>query len=369
MRILCLSYEYPPLGGGGSIVCQGLSTALAKRGHHVDIVTSGCKNFPEHERRNGVNIHRVRCFRRNVSYTNSLELATVLYPMYVKALELISRHPYDINHTHFIIPTGFVSHWVYLKTHLPYIITAHGSDIPGYNRDRFRFEHQLLAPYWRCIIKRSRGIISPSIALKQLIHKKIDAQITVIPNGFNPTDADGAFEGKENMVLMVTRMFERKGVQYLIEAIRKMSTEWEFVIVGDGPYLPRVRALAAGLKQRVQIKGYIKGAPLFELYRKAKIFVFPSSKENFPIVLLEAMDAGCAVITTLDKGCCEVVGQAALKVEPRSAGQIRSALNYLMGNEEEVKRLSLQARKRVAELAWPEIARNTEAYFEEVLAS
>ncbi len=368
MRILCLSYEYPPLGGGGSAVCQGLSTALAKRGHQIDIVTSGFKGLPAYEHQDGVNIHRIRCLRRDPLYTTTLELTTVLVPMYLKALELISKQPYDINHTHFIIPTGVVSHWLWLKTKIPYIITAHGSDIPGYNNDRFQLEHQLLAPYWKRIIRSSRGIISPSNSLKELILNQMDAKVTVVHNGFDQTDGGDGTVKKENMVLVVTRMFERKGVQYLIEAIKNMDTDWEFVIVGDGPYLPKLKALAEGLKQKVKFTGFIKGKPLFDLYQAAKIYVFPSCKENFPMVLLEALDAGCAIITTLDKGCSEVVGPAAFRVEPHSAPQIRAALEHLMSNEAELKRLSTMAKERIADLSWTKIASQTEAFIENVLA-
>lgn len=367
MRILCLSYEYPPLGGGGSAVCQGLSNALAQCGHEVDIVTSGGRKLPAHERHNGVNIYRVKCIRRNRIHTNALELSTVLYPMYAKSRELISRKSYDINHTHFIIPTGIVSHWLNLRTGLPYIITAHGSDIPGYNEDRFQFEHKLVGPYWRRIVKKSRAIISPSRALKEMIKKRIDAPVSVIPNGYEPMETRRDFGQKENIVLVVTRIFERKGVQYLIEAIREMTTDWEFVIVGDGPYLPVLKKLALSVKPRVRFTGYISGSPLRELYERAKIFVFPSTMENFPVVLIEALDAGCAIVTTRDKGCSEVVGCAGLKVKPRCPGQIRDALVYLMENEKAAENLSMMAEERVAELSWPRIARQTENLMETML--
>lgn len=369
MKILCLSYEYPPLGGGGSIICQGLATALSKCGNQVDILTSGCKSLPAYECQNGISIYRTRCIRRDISHTNSFELATVLYPMFAKACELVSKNSYDINHTHFIIPTGVVSHWLYHKTGLPYVITIHGSDVPGYNKDRFTLEHKLVAPYWKRIINRSSGIISPSIALKQLLPQKMYVPVTVIPNGFSPSPGDIDFESKEDIVLVVTRMFERKGVQYLLEAIRDINTHWEFVIVGDGPYLPKIKALAANLKQRISITGCIKGKQLSDLYRRAKIFVFPSVKENFPVVLLEAMDAGCAIITSSDKGCSEAVGQAALKITPRNSQKIRAALNHLLNNDEEIKRLSNLARQRIRQLAWPKIACQTKNLFEKVLTS
>ncbi|MDZ7580396.1 MAG: glycosyltransferase family 4 protein [Deltaproteobacteria bacterium] len=345
MKILCLSYEYPRLGGGGSVVCQELSTTLAKLGHQVDVITSHFKGLPLIEKQEGVNVYRVKCIRRNPCYTNTLELVTLLRPMYIKALELMSQYQYGINHTHFVIPTGFISYWLYRKTGLPYVITAHGSDIPGYNPDRFQFEHKLLAYYWRRIIHSSKMIISPSTFLKSLIKKRTDARVTVINNGFNLSGNHDVVATKKNMVLVVTRMFERKGVQYLLESIRNMQTDWEFVIVGDGPYLQTLKNLANSLDQRVCFTGFIKGKHLLNLYQAAKIFVFPSVMENFPVVLLEAMDAGCAIITTKDAGCSEVVGKAALRVESRDANGLRFALDQLMQSEAEINRLSKLARE------------------------
>ena len=280
--------------------------------------------------------------------------------MYSKALELTSQHEYDINHTHFVIPTGVVSYWLYRKTGLPYIITAHGSDIPGFNPNRFKFEHKLLTWYWRRIVRHSRMIISPSNFLKSLILQNMDAPVTVINNGFTPSECHASPIAKKNIVLVVTRMFERKGVQYMLEAIRNMKTDWEFVIAGDGPYLSTLKNMASQISQKVRFTGFIKGKTLMDFYRAAKIFVFPSVMENFPMVLLEAMDAGCAMITTKDAGCSEAVGKAAMMVEPRSADQIRSALNQLMRNPSEINRLSRLSKGRAAELAWPNIAHQVE---------
>jgi glycosyltransferase involved in cell wall biosynthesis len=357
------------LGGGGSVVCQGLAMSLVSLGHQVDVVTSHFKDLEWCEIQAGVTVHRVKCARRNPWYTNTLELMTLLRPMYSKALELMSQHAYDINHTHFVIPTGVVSYWLYRKTGLPYIITAHGSDIPGFNPNRFKFEHRLLTWYWRRIVRHSRMIISPSNFLKSLILQKIDAPVTVINNGFTPSEYHAAPVAKKNIVLVVTRMFERKGVQYLLDAIRHMKTDWEFVIVGDGPYLSTLKNIASQICQKVRFTGFIKGKTLMDFYRAAKIFVFPSVMENFPMVLLEAMDAGCAMITTKDAGCCEAVGRAAVTVEPRSADQIRSALDQLMREPSEINRLSRLSKERAAELAWPNIAHQVERVLIDVTAN
>ena len=68
------------------------------------------------------------------------------------ALRLIKENHYDFNHTHFIFPDGLSALAVQKFTGLPYIITAHGSDVPSYNPDRFINEHKILAPMWQVIV-------------------------------------------------------------------------------------------------------------------------------------------------------------------------------------------------------------------------
>jgi glycosyltransferase involved in cell wall biosynthesis len=67
--------------------------------------------------------------------------------------------------------------------------------------------------------------------------------IQVIPNGFNAPPQISATE-RHDRVLVVARMFERKGVQYLIEALGHIKTDWECWIIGDGPYRPTLQKRA-----------------------------------------------------------------------------------------------------------------------------
>jgi glycosyltransferase involved in cell wall biosynthesis len=103
------------------------------------------------------------------------------------------------------------------RYHVPYVITAHGSDIPGYNPDRFELLHRLLKPFWRQIVANASLLISPSNFLAGLIRRQVDLPIRVIPNGYSPAAALG--KTKRNLVLVVARLFPRKGVQRFIEAI------------------------------------------------------------------------------------------------------------------------------------------------------
>ena len=99
MRILQSSYEYPPLGGGGSKVVHGLSRELVRAGHEVDLVTMGVRGLAKKEKVDGVNIYRVPCIRLKESVCSSPEMFTYIAAAIPFVVRLQKRRQYDINHT------------------------------------------------------------------------------------------------------------------------------------------------------------------------------------------------------------------------------------------------------------------------------
>ncbi len=89
-----------------------------------------------------------------------------------------------------------------------------------------------------------------------------------------------------------------------------MDLDYAIHIVGDGPYLVDLKQQAESIATPIRFHVFIENnSELFkELMETSAIFVFPSESDNFPVVLLEAMDAGMAIITTRGTGCEEVVG-------------------------------------------------------------
>jgi glycosyltransferase involved in cell wall biosynthesis len=354
-----ISYEFPPLGGGGAKVVYGLSKELSKLGYEIDLVTMGFGGLPKYEQINRVNVYRVPCIRIKESVCSTPEMASYVFSAIPTVLKLVKRNDYHINHTHFILPDGLVSLIVKRITGLPYIITAHGSDVPGYNPDRFKLGHRLFSPFWKKVIQNSEQIICLSESLKSLVLKRNpDTKITVVPNGIdtNKFQPDG---NKQQRILIVCRMFERKGIQYLLEALEGLELEHELNIVGDGPYLMNLQRMADKLKINARFWGWLENtsSELKKLYETSSIFVFPSESENFPIVLLEAMAASMAIITTKDTGCAEVVGDTALLVESRNSVAIREALVRLMSNPGLCKGLGQAARIRLENnFSWTTVA-------------
>lgn len=363
MNILSLTYEYPPVGGGGASVSCALNGQLAASGHRVRVVTSGMHDLLPMETRDGVEIHRAKCWRRRRHYTTAPELLTTLIPAYKLAARLIEAERPDVIHVHFALPSGLVAYRLSKRFNIPYIVTAHGSDIPGYNPDRFKWSHRIASPLWRQVITHAAVVTSPSEFLARLLRKQLETPVYIVRNGYNAAPRQG--RQRRKLVLVVARLFPRKGVQHFLQAVSGMPTDWEYLIVGDGPYMDALRAQAAEIASPAKFAGYINQSELIGLYEEASIFVFPSIQENFPMVLLEAMDAGCAVITTDAEGCAEVVGDSGIVIEKSNSLEIRRSLVQLMGSETLRNQLAAQAEERVKSFRWIRIA----AQFTEIFQS
>ncbi len=359
MKILKLCYEFPPIGGGGGRVADGLSRQLALMGHPVDLVTMSYRNLPTTEKTGNLRIYRTPCIRTSPILCHAPEMLIYIISALPKALQMIRKQRYDLIHAHFIFPDGIIAFLLWQMTGLPYLITAHGSDVPGYNPDRFIQMHKVLSPLWRMVAGSSKKIVCLSRFLEVLVKSALpSAKTIVIPNGFDMRRFS-ADRKKTGNILIITRMFKRKGVQYVLEAIQELDMDAEVHIVGDGPYLNRLKQLAKTTHANIYFHGFLdnRSEKFKELLENASIFVFPSESENFPLVLLEAMAAGLAIITTKNTGCEEVVGDTGLLVDPGDTKGLRKALKTFLDSPVLRAQYGKMARKRLEEhFSWEVVA-------------
>jgi glycosyltransferase involved in cell wall biosynthesis len=204
-------------------------------------------------------------------------------------------------------------------------------------------------------------IVCPSRSLESLVVQQAPAaRVSIIPNGIDPGKLLASRPKQPRRILVVARMLRRKGVRYVLEALQGDPGEYELNVVGDGPEFPALRSLAERLGVKAQFTGWLDNASpeLRGLYETSSVFVLASEAENFPVVLLEAMAAGLAIVTTHATGCAEVVGDAALLVPPRDAPALRAALRRLLADDALCSELGRAARARLdACYAWPAVVR------------
>jgi len=119
-----------------------------------------------------------------------------------------------------------------------------------------------------------------------------------------------------------------------------------------------------GLGERVRFLGYVQDTDLPALYRGAELFVFPSLYEGFGFPPLEAMACGCPVVCSNSSSLPEVVGDAAILVDPTDEEQIARALYAGLTEATLRERLIERGLARAALFTWPAAARRLVAEYE-----
>ena len=360
------SYEFPPLGGGGAPVAADIVDALADLGHEVDVMTMGFRGLARREQpRPGVRIFRVPSWRRHRHICSTKEMATYLLPALWQALALHRRRRYDVCHCHFIFPTGVVGWLLNRLTGLPYVISPHGSDVPGFNPDRFGVEHVMLRPLWLAVVRRAAAFCFATRYLRDLFLRAAPGnwRIDIIPHALSLDDFPQTRH--DPRVLFSGRLLPRKGAQVLLEALEDVEMPgWQVHIVGDGPMRAEVERRARRMKIPTFVHGWLDRTSdtMRELWGSASILAFPSLMENLSMTLLEAMACGMAVVAVRAGGTPDAVGEAGVLVEPGDVAGLREALLALMRDETRRRELGAAARRRVQEMCAPErVARLHEA--------
>ncbi len=198
------------------------------------------------------------------------------------------------------------------------------------------------------------------------VYGLVEARIEVVPEGIDlerwPV-IDRPPPTGELRLLTVGRQYPRKNTKTLIEAmpyLERLGVAASLTVVGGGPELPRLRALALslGLTDRVRFAGEVSFESLQDHYREADLFCLLSRQEGFGIVLLEAMASVLPVVAARAGAIPEVVvdGDTALLVPAEDARAAAEAIARLAADPALARRLGGAGRARAEAFDWPLVA-------------
>ena len=161
--------------------------------------------------------------------------------------------------------------------------------------------------------------------------------------------------GGAKRLIAVGRLSPEKGQAGLLEAfaaVRRDRDDLELILVGDGPEADRLRALAVqlGISERVRFAGRLSEADTLGEIAKADILILPSFMEGLPIVLMEAMAIGTAVIASRVAGIPELVedGQSGLLFTPSNWDELASCICRLVDDDALREKFAGRGRTKVA---------------------
>jgi glycosyltransferase involved in cell wall biosynthesis len=166
---------------------------------------------------------------------------------------------------------------------------------------------------------------------------------------------------EERSILCVAHLYPRKDVATLLKAVTRLPNDVRLRVVGIGPERARLEQLSRdlGLGGRVAFLGHVAFQSLAAEYRNADVFCLPSRQEGFGIVFLEAMAASLPIVAARAAAVPEIVtdGECGLLVPPGDAEALAFALDRLLDDPDERRRLGSAGGGRVLRFDAPRVAR------------
>ncbi len=258
----------------------------------------------------------------------------------------------DIIHGHFASPSRLGMIYAANFFDIPCTVTAHAVEI-------FRQpNHEMI----RRVCENVNHIIVPSQYNKKYLKKKVEVStgISVVPATTEVRKFDVNYETKNNRLLTVGRLVEKKGHKYAIEAVEKLVNrgyEIQYHIVGDGNHQPEIKEqiLELKLEDNIELLGKIPDERLCKEYSEACVFVLPcviakdGDRDAMPVVLKEAMAAESACVSTNISAIPELIssGHNGELVPPNDSEKLADSIQNILDNKRYQQQLGRNGKKTV----------------------
>lgn len=383
MRLLILTWEYPPIVEGGlARHVSKLAEALVRRGIDVQVLTRGDRALPETAIQNGVSVHRVpeparpRDLDEFVAWIEHMN-----DDMIAAGRRLADEQGFDVVHGHdwLVARAGrALAH----DADLPWVTTVHATEHGRHQGWVENYPQSHIHSVERWMTHAADRVITCSEYMQghcSEIFELETERIEVIPNGIDPSDLRpvtdlAAYRERfaapdERLVILAGRLVYEKGFQLALEALPRIIRELgrvRFVIAGSGTHESELRtqATALGLDDYGAFLGWVDDQTLHSLYAVADLCVIPSIYEPFGLVALEAMASGCVCIVADTGGLREIVPtHAGLRFISRDAASLGDAIERALTDDALRTTLIEEAHEHVRRFDWDEIAEHTLALY------
>ena len=363
LRILCLNYEYPPVGGGGGRIAHRINAGLARRGHSVRVQTAGLRHLPAREAVDGVEIFRTESFRKKEDTCTVPEMALYLATSFLPTLRHIREWRPHVIHAHFAVPTGALAWAASRLTGVPYVITAHLGDVPGGVPEQTEGLFRLAQPFTRPIWKRAAAVTAVSTFVAGLAEQAYGLRPEVVLNGIALGPRPVIEPHPAPRILMVGRLSVQKNPLLAIRALAQVrDLPWEFHVIGDGPLRAAMEqeARALGIETRVRFLGWQSSPQVSSAMANADVLLLTSYSEGLPMAAIEALDRGLAIVSTRIGGVADVIeeGRNGALCEPEP-NAVAAALRATLSDSEKLRAMREASSSMASRF---DISRSVDAY-------
>lgn len=352
MRTLLLTSSFPPRVGGIETLLYATSRGMAE----PPLVIA-----PEPAAGSGLTVHPVRLsLGTRLAYRPEWRLHPSLHYVHAfwrPAVSAIRAHrPRVLLAGHiYLAPLAWV---LARRLGLPFVAFAYGQEVwrGGAPVGTASLDRVLRG---KALRSAARVLVPGSFTTGLLVDWGVAAErIVAVPYGADPHPWNAPSDNARTL-LSVARLVPRKGIDMVIYALRELSPDVQYRVVGAGPDEARLRALARtmGVSDRVHFLGRLDEQALAREYAACTIFVLPArvtddgQREGYGLVYFEAAASGRPVVAGRSGGEVDAVvdGETGLLVDAASPDPVRDALAGLLADADRRERLGRAGWKRVTE--------------------
>jgi len=364
MRIAMLGHKrVPSREGGVEIVVEELGVRMAALGHQVTCYNRSGKHVSGkafqvagQKEYKGMRI-------KTVPTIDAKGIAAMSASFFASFFAAFGR--YDVVHFHAEGPCATL--WLPKLLGKRCVATIHGLDHQRGKWGRLARAYIMLGE--KCAARFADEIIVLSCGNQQYFMDTYGRETRFIPNGIvkpEPREAREITEkfglSKDEYILFLGRMVPEKGVHYLIDAFRQVSTGKKLVIAGGASdsdtYFQQVKQQAQG-DERIIFTDFVQGRTLEELYSNAYVYVLPSDLEGMPMTLLEAMSYGNCCLTSDIPENADVVQDLGLTFRKADVNHLREQLQRLVDDADLVASFRGKSTAVCDQFSWDDIVRRT----------
>jgi L-malate glycosyltransferase len=353
MRILVIIHEFPPIGGGGGRAAYDICANLAQKGHEIVVLTAHMSGLPFEELQDGIRIIRIRSFRTETfRATFGVMLAYILAGLWT-GLRLIKLYRPDIIHTHFAVPSGSLTWILSILTGIPYILTVHLGDVPGGVPEKTGAWFRWLLPFTHPIWNRAKRVIAVSQFTRQLALINYKVNIDVIPNGADvkhlvPVEIK---INKPPRLVFAGRFVTQKNTLAIVQILSELKDlNWRCTMLGDGPLFEEVKMAIKrnDLEDRFELPGWVTPEEVIDWFSKSDILFMPSLSEGLPVVGVQALAKGLALVVSDIGGFTDLVDEEknGYLIVPSNLAGFKSKLRLLLTDPEKLHEYRSQSLQK-----------------------
>ncbi len=322
-------------------------------------------------------------YPRYLSFPKALFFASSGKRMYKGIKRLVKNirknFNFDIIHAHVALPDGWAGMKISEQYNKPLIVTIHGQDF-----QKTIFKNEACGKNIELVLNNSEKVIVVSNKLKRLALDNLNIKskkIVVIPNGINLEDISleksnifTEYRDKK-VILSVSHLIRTKGIDYNLKVIAKLKSKFKdllYLVIGEGTEKANLVKLSEklGLTDIVKFLGQLNHNDVMRYMNICNIFSLPSWEEGFGVVYLEAMAHGKPVIACKGQGIEDVIKnkETGLLVNPQDENDLARAIDYLLLNPEQARKIGERAKQIVLEnYTWEKNVIKTIEVYKEVL--